>query len=241
MGAQWKQKWRELTANKKGQIVGKLVREIQIAVQQGGTDPDMNARLYAALEKARKNSVTRDTIERAIKVGSGQGGEKAQLETVVYEGFGPHKIPVMVEALTDNRNRTGPEIRTLFNKTGTLGTPGSVGFFFEHMGVVEAVHSEAGRDAETDAIEAGAQNVEELDAEEVPEGHTGATFLTEPKELAAVSKALTALGWKLQASELRHLAKTFPDLTEQQHDEVSAFLSGLDDHSDVHRVYAALK
>lgn len=240
MGAQWKQKWRELTSNKKGQVVGKLVREIQVAVQQGGTDPDMNARLYAALEKARKNSVTRDTIERAIKTGSGQGGEKAQLETVIYEGFTPHKIPVMVEALTDNRNRTGPEIRTLF-KSGSLGTPGSVGFFFEHMGVVEAVHPEAEREAEDDAIEAGAQNVEELDAEEIPEGHTGATFLTDPKELAAVSKALAAMGWKLQASELRYLAKTFPELTEEQHEEVGVFLSALDDHGDVHRVYAAVK
>ncbi|MDB6070518.1 MAG: hypothetical protein JWL81_1689 [Verrucomicrobiales bacterium] len=240
MGAQWKQKWRELTSNKKGQVVGKLVREIQVAVQQGGTDPDMNARLYAALEKARRNSVTRDTIERAIKTGSGQGGEKTQLETVIYEGFTPHKIPVMVEALTDNRNRTGPEIRMLF-KTGALGTPGSVGFFFEHMGVVEAVHPEASREAEDDAIEAGAQNVEELDPEEIPEGHIGATFLTDTKELAAVSKALAALGWKLQASELRYLAKTFPDLTEEQQSEVGAFLSALDDHSDVHRVYAAFK
>ena len=79
MGAQWKQKWRELTSNKKGQVVGKLVREIQVAVQQGGVEPDMNPRLYAALEKARKNSVTRETIERAIKTGSGQGADHARL------------------------------------------------------------------------------------------------------------------------------------------------------------------
>jgi transcriptional/translational regulatory protein YebC/TACO1 len=109
------------------------------------------------------------------------------------------------------------------------------------MGVVEAVHPEGGRQSEDDAIEAGAQNVEELEAEEVPEGHTGATFLTDPKDLAAVSKALAAMGWKLQASELRYLAKTFPELTEAQHEEVSAFLAALDDHGDVHRVYAALK
>ena len=240
MGAQWKQKWRELTSNKKGQVVGKLVREIQVAVQQGGPDPEMNARLYAALEKARRNSVTRDTIERAIKTGSGQGSEKTHLETVIYEGFTPHKIPVMVEALTDNRNRTGPEIRTLF-KAGALGTPGSVAFFFEHTGVVEAIHPHPAPDPEDHAIESGAQNVEPLDPEEIPEHHTGATFLTDPKDLAAVSKSLTALGWKLQASELRYLAKTYPDLTPDQHQEVGNFLAALDDHSDVHRVYAALK
>ena len=116
-----------------------------------------------------------------------------------------------------------------------------MGFFFEHLGVVEAVHPEAAREAEDDAIEAGAQNVEELDAGEIPAGHAGATFLTDPKELAAVSKALGALGWKLQASELRYLAKSFPELTDAQHEEVGAFLSALDDHSDVHRVYAAVK
>ena len=240
MGAQWKQKWRELYANKKGQIVGKLVREIQVAVQQGGVDPELNARLAAALEKARKNSVTRDTIERAIKTGSGQGGEKTQLEAVIYEGFAPHKIPVMVEAFTDNRNRTGPEIRMLF-KNGSLGTPGSVAFLFEHTGVVEATHTDAARDPEEDAIEAGAQNVEPLEADEIAAGEQGWTFLTEPKDLAAVSKALAGMGWKLQASELRQIAKSFPDLTEEQSEEVGRFLSAMDDHADVHHVFAAVK
>lgn len=240
MGAQWKQKWRELYANQKGQLVGKLVREIQVAVQQGGKDPDLNARLAAALEKARKNSVARDTIERAIKVGAGEGGDKARLETVVYEGFAPHKVPVMVEAATDNRNRTGPEIRALF-KAGVFGEPGSVAFLFERAGVVEAVHSDTGRDVEADAIEAGARDVEPLDAEEIPEGALGATFLTEPKDLAAVSRALAEMGWTLQASELRQIAKSSPDLTPEQEEEVGAFLSALDAHPDVLHVFAAVK
>src|SRR5437763_12553042 len=175
MGAQWKQAGREANAQKKGQMTAKLVREIMVAAKLGGADPDSNARLAAAVEKARKASVPRDTIERAIKKGSGQTGEKVNYELVTYEGFAPHKVPVIVECLTDNRNRTAPEIRHLF-RAGSLGAPGSVGFFFDHMGVVEATHADRSRDAESDAIEAGVQNIEPLEAEEVPEGQPGARF-----------------------------------------------------------------
>src|SRR5512134_1821526 len=127
MGAQWKQAGREAAAQKKGQLVGKLVREIIVAAKLGGPDPALNARLAAAVEKARKFSVTRDTIERGIKKGSGQTDEVVNFELVTYEGFAPHKVPVIVECLTDNRNRTAPEIRHLF-KTGALGQPGSMAF-----------------------------------------------------------------------------------------------------------------
>ena len=102
---------------------------------------------------------------------------------------------MIVECLTDNRSRTAPEIRKLF-KAGSLGQPGSVAFFFNHCGVVEATHTDANRDAETDAIEAGAQEVEPLEAEEVPAGQKGARFLTEPKELDHVAKALKARAGK---------------------------------------------
>src|SRR5579863_5377520 len=159
MGAQWKQAGREANAQKKGQMVVKLVREIMVAAKLGGADPDSNARLAAAVEKARKSSVYRDTIERAIKKGAGLTDEKISFELVTYEGFAPHKVPIVVECLTDNRNRTAPEIRNLF-KAGSMGQPGSVAFFFRHLGVVEAAHADAGRDAESDAIEAGAQEVE---------------------------------------------------------------------------------
>src|SRR6266478_9560639 len=153
-------------------MVVKLVREIIVAAKLGGADPDSNARLAAAVEKARKSSVTRDTIERAIKKGAGLTDEKVVFELVTYEGFAPHKVPILVECLTDNRNRTAPEIRHLF-RTGSLGAPGSVGFFFDHVGVVEATHANKSRDAEGDAIEAGAENIEPLEAEEIPEGHIG--------------------------------------------------------------------
>jgi YebC/PmpR family DNA-binding regulatory protein len=240
VGAQWKQAGREINAQKKGQMVVKLVREIMVAAKLGGPDPDCNARLYGALEKARKACVFRDTIERALKKGAGLTDDKVTFEVVTYEGFAPHKIPVIVECLTDNRNRTAPEIRKLF-AGGSMGQPGSVGFFFNHVGVVEATHADPNRDAETDAIEAGAQEVESLETEEVPSGTKGARFITGPRELDAVSKALKAAGWTILASEMRYLAKNFPELDAAGHKQVEDFLNALDDHDDVHHVYAAIK
>lgn len=241
MGAQWKQAGREAAAHKKGQIVGKMVREIMIAAKLGGADPDLNARLFVAVEKAKKASVTRDTIDRAIKKGAGLLDEKIEYETVVYEGFAPHKIPVVVECLTDNRNRTAPDIRHLFSKGGQLGQPGSMSFFFEHLGVVEATHTDKSRDAEGDAIEAGAQNVEPLDAEEVPEGCQGFRFFTDLKELAQVSKWLKQAGWNIVASEMRYVAKNPVELSEKERTAVVDFLQTIDDHDDVSHVFAGLK
>src|SRR5881396_606715 len=129
MGAQWKQAGRVANATKRGQVIGKLVREIMVAAKLGGPDPDLNARLYAALEAARKASVPRDTIERAVKKGAGQTGEKVNYELVTFEGFAPHKVAVIVECLTDNRNRTAPDIRSLF-RNGQFGA--KVGFLFDH-------------------------------------------------------------------------------------------------------------
>jgi YebC/PmpR family DNA-binding regulatory protein len=240
MGAQWKQAGREANAQKKGQMTAKLVREIMVAAKLGGADPDLNPRLAAAVEKAKKASVYRDTIERAIKKGSGQTDEKITYELVTYEGFGPHKVPVVVECLTDSRNRTAPEIRNIF-KAGSLGQPGSVAFFFNHLGVVEASHADANRDAEGDAIEAGAQDIEPLEAEETPPGQKGARFLTAIKDLDQVSKALKSVGWNIIAAEIRYVAKSFTEVSGSGRQEVTDFLNALDDHDDVHRVYAAFK
>ena len=240
MGAQWKQAGRVANATKRGQVIGKIVREIMVAAKLGGPDSDLNARLYAALEAARKASVPRDTIERAVRKGAGQTGGKVNYELVTYEGFAPHKVPVILECLTDNRNRTAPEIRHLF-RAGSLGAPGSVGFFFDRMGVVEATHADKARDAEADAIEAGAQNLEALEADEIPEGRIGARFITDIKDLDTASKFLARAGWKVSASELRYLAKNLVELTEAQRKQVADFLNQLDDHDDVHRVYAAIR
>ena len=240
MGAQWKQSGREINAQKKGQMTAKLVREIMVATKLGGPDPDLNPRLFAAVEKAKKASVYRDTIERAIRKGAGLDTEKVNYELVTYEGFAPHKVPVIIECLTDSRNRTAPEIRNIF-KVGSLGQPGSVAFFFNHLGVVEAAHPDPNRDAEGDAIEAGAQEIEPLEAEEVPAGQKGARFLTEMKDLDHVSKALKAAGWNVISAEMRYLAKNFPELSEAARKDVVNFLNALDDHDDVHRVYAAMR
>src|SRR5438094_8132477 len=155
MGRQWLHAKREVAGLKKGQATQKLVKESMVAAKLGGPDPAGNARLFAALEKARRASVSRDVIERAIKKGSGTGDEKLVMEHVVFEGYAPHKVPVIVEVMTDNNNRTAPEIRGIFRK-GHLGNAGSNKFLFDHVGIVEAYHVDPNSDLETAAIEAGA-------------------------------------------------------------------------------------
>ena len=241
MGAQWKQKWRELAADQKGKIVGKLVREIQVSAKMGGPHPEYNARLAAAIAIAKKQSVTRDTIERAIAKGSGTGPDAVQYDNVVYEGFAPHQVPVVVECLTDNNNRTASEIKMLF-KAGTLGTRGSVGWMFEHCGLVEAHHNDKSLDIEIAALEAEADNVEPLELEgDEAATHIGARFFCASSNLDIVTKALKAQGWTITTSELIYHPKSYPDLTDEQHEEVTHFLQALDGHADVHRVHAAMR
>jgi YebC/PmpR family DNA-binding regulatory protein len=243
MGRQWLHAKREVAGLKKGQVTGKLVKEMMVAAKLGGADPNGNARLFAAVEKARRASVSRDVIERAIKKGAGIGGEKLVMDHVVFEGYAPHKVPIVVEVLTDNTNRTTPEMRVLFKKGGQLGAPGSNKFLFDHVGLVEA-HHPGGVDIEEAAIEAGAQNVEPVshaENDDIPEGVTGARFTTERTDLHAVSQWLAQNGWTVVTSELGYLAKSHPELTEQERTETGEFLHTLEDHDDVHRVWAALK
>ncbi len=243
MGRQWLQAKREVAGLKKGAMIGKLVKEIMVAAKLGGPDPDGNPRLFAIVEKARRASVSRDVIERAIKKGAGIGADKLVMEHVVFEGYAPHKVPLIVEVLTDNNNRTAPEMRVLFKK-GQLGAPGSNKFLFEHVGLVEAHHPDAATDLEGAAIEAGADEVEPLGYEQnddIPAGVAGARFITDRTATAAVSKWLAANGWTVVTSELGYVPKQFPTLTEEQASEVGEFLQSLDDHDDVHRVWAAVK
>lgn len=243
MGRQWLQAKREVAGLKKGQQTGKLVKEIMVAAKLGGPDPAGNARLAAVVEKARKQSVSRDVIERAIRKGAGVGGEKLELEQVFFEGYAPHKVPVIVEVQTDNKNRTAPEIRVLF-KRGQLGAPGSNKFLFDHLGLVEAHQANAQADAEAAAIEAGAQDFVSLtnaDDSEIPEGATGARFLTAPADLHAVTQWLGENGWTIITSELGYVAKSFPELTDEEQTDVHEFLHALEEHDDVHRVWAAAK
>jgi len=243
MGRQWLLAKREVNAKKKSAATSKLVKEIAVAAKLGGPDPDGNARLFAAIEKARKDSVSRDVIQRAINKGAGVGDEKMVLEHVTFEGYAPHKVPVIVEVLTDNNNRTAPEIRVLF-KRGQLGSPGSNKFLFDHVGIVEAHCGDAGADIEAAAIEAGADEVlphTHDQNDDIPADRTGARFITDRTQTAAVSKWLTQNGWAVVTSELGYVPKQYPDLDETAMGEVGEFLQALDDHDDVHRVWAAVK
>jgi YebC/PmpR family DNA-binding regulatory protein len=243
MGRQWLHAKRAIVNLKKGQVVGKIAKEITVAAKLGGGDPAGNARLFAALEKARKASVTRDAIERAIKKGTGVGDDKLTLEHIVFEGYAPHKVPVIVEVYTDNHQRTAPEMRVLFKK-GVLGGANSNKFLFDHVGLVEAHHPDAAIDLETAAIEAGANDFEALthaQNDDIPEGHAGARFITERTSVHAVSTWLKDHGWSVVTSELGHLAKTYPELDDASRAEVGEFLQALEDHDDVQRVWAAVK
>ncbi|APW39251.1 transcriptional regulator [Rhodoferax koreense] len=236
MGAQWKAKGKELAANARGRMFGKLAKDIMIAAR-AGADPASNARLRLVVEQARKVSMPKETLERAIKKGAGLTGEAVHFEHVIYEGFAPHQVPVMVECLTDNVNRTAPEMRVLFRK-GHLGTSGSVAWDFNHVGMIEAEPTGgSAADAELAAIEAGAQDFEPGEEE----GTT--TFLTDPGDLDLVSRALPAQGFTVLSAKLGYKAKNPVDpakLTPSQLEEVEAFLAAIDANDDVQNIFAGL-
>lgn len=211
-----------------------------VAARLGDPNPENNARLRAAVEAGRKQSMPRDTIDRAIKKGSGVGADAIQYDLVTYEGFAPHKVPVIVECLTDNKNRTAADVRGLFKK-GQLGAMGAVAWMFDRLGVIEASFAGAGADWEGAAIEAGAQDVEAMDGEDVESGKTGAIFYTSPEDLDTVNKALSSAGWLVSKSELSYKAKSFSELAADARKEVETFLGDIDDCDDVHRVYAGIK
>jgi len=235
MGAQWKAKHKDLAANARGRIFGKLSKDIMLAARSGA-DPASNARLRLVVEQARKVSMPKETLERAIKKGAGLSGEAVNFEHVIYEGFAPHRVAVMVECLTDNVNRTAPEMRVLFRK-GQLGTAGSVAWDFDHLGMIEAEPAVAGADPELAAIEAGAQDLE-------PGDEAGTTlFLTDPSDLDLVSRALPAQGFKVLSVKLGYKAKNPVDpasLSQAQLEEVEAFLAAIDDNDDVQQVFVGL-
>ncbi len=235
MGAQWKAKGKELAANAKGRLFGRLAKDIMIAARNGA-DPASNARLRLIVEQARKVSMPKETLDRAIKKGAGLTGETVNFEHVIYEGFAPHRVPLMVECLTDNVNRTAPEMRVLFRK-GQLGTSGSVAWDFDHVGMIEAEPAVAGADAELAAIEAGAQDLEVGDEE----GST--TFLTDPADLDLVSRALPTHGFRVLSAKLGYKPKNPVNpaaLSAEQLEEVEVFLAAIDAHDDVQNIFAGL-
>jgi YebC/PmpR family DNA-binding regulatory protein len=233
MGAQWKHKGRTEHAAAKGRLFTKLVKELIVAAKAGGADPGSNPRLRMAMDAAKKASMPRDTLERAIKKGAGLLDEPVNYEVVTYEGFAPHQVPVIVECLTENKTRTAANIRLLFRK-GQIATSGAVSWDFNRLGVIEATPPEGGADAETAAIEAGAQ---ELEA-----GEEGATrFLTAPTDLDTVSRALAGMGWTVSAQNLAWIAKNPVSLEGEARAEVESFLEAMDEDDDVQNIYVGLK
>lgn len=231
MGAQWKTKHKMDAANARGRIFTKLAKEIMVAARNGA-DPSMNAKLRSAIEAAKKASMPKDTLERAIKKGAGLLDGPVNYETVVYEGFAPHQVPVIVECLTDNKNRSAQSMRLLFRK-GQLGSSGSVSWDFKHLGQIEAVPTSADADMELAAIEAGAQDFEQGEDGEV-------IFLTESTDLDAVAKALPEFGYDVHSAKLVYRANNPVSLDDAARAEVEAFLDAIDNDDDVQNVYVGL-
>lgn len=235
MGKGWKNPIKAANSAKKGLRFSKLAKEIQVAAKLGGADPDMNARLRMAVDAAKAESCPKDTIERAIKKGAGLLDGEAQPEEVLYEGFGPAQVGILVECQTDNRARTATDIKVAFNKNnGRMAEAGSIAWMFDRVGLLEGFNTNQDLDIEEEAIEAGASDVESLESE----AGLGASFYTAPDELDVVRKALLDRGWTIEVMELSYKAKNITDISEEDKQLLSELLEKLDDNEDSYRVYS---
>ena len=216
---------------KRGALFTKLARAIQVAAKEGGGDPEGNAALANAIQKAKDNSMPKDNIERAIAKGTGSDSDADAFETVVYEGYGPGGVAFLVEALTDNRNRTGSEVRHIFSKGGgSLGEPGSVAWQFEKKGILLVDAERFSEDDLMIAIDAG--------AEDVAQDENVWEIVTEPGALQEVRIALEGAGVELQNAELTMRPTTSIDLDEDAARKVLRLIEALDDQDDVNAVHA---
>lgn len=234
MGKQWKKGHKLAESQKKGAIFTKLAREIQVAARMGGDDPDMNSRLKMAITAAQKASVPKDTIERAIKKGSGKLDDGSQIEELTYEGYGPHGVGIMVECQSDNKTRTVSEVRNIFNKNGgNMGESGAVAWMFDRVCLIEGTKSEVG-DPEEEAIEAGANEVE------TGEDDNSYAFYGPPEDLDSIRTALMERGWDITVAELSYKAKEISSLSDDQKEDVIKLLGVLEDNDDTHRIHATI-
>lgn len=215
----------------RAKVFAKIIRQVEVAAREGGSDLSANATLRTMYAKARDASVPIDTIERAIKRGSGEL-EGVRYESTSYEGYAPAGVAVIVECLTDNRNRTGAEIRNLFNKNGgTLAEPGAVSWQFERKGVIAVPHSIDEERIMDVAMEAGAEDLADEDERWL--------VTTAPAELMAVRGALEQAGIKTDSSELAMLpTSTVEVASESEARKVLRLIEALDDHDDVQNVYS---
>jgi YebC/PmpR family DNA-binding regulatory protein len=218
---------------KRGKLFSKLSRAIIVAAKEGGADPSGNLALQNAIEKARSYSMPKDNIDRAIAKGSGAESDGSQFETVVYEGYGPSGVAVIVEALTDNRNRTASDVRHTFSKNdGNLGTSGAVVWLFERRGVVLVPAEGVDEDELTlAAAEGGADDVT-LDG-------SSYQVLSAPENLATVREAVESAGFAIDSAELTMLPKTTVEVVDESDaKKVLRLMDQLEDNDDVQDVYA---
>jgi YebC/PmpR family DNA-binding regulatory protein len=216
---------------RRGQAFTKLARAISVAAREGGGDPESNATLANAVQKARDASMPKDNIERAIAKGTGEGADADAIESVLYEGYGPGGVALLIEALTDNRNRTSSDVRHALTKHGgALGEPGSVAYLFEKRGVIVV---DAGRYSEDDliaAIDAGAEDVSvDDDVFEV---------VASPGDLAAVRAALEAAGVEIQSAELTQQPTSRVAVEDEQAAKLIRLIEALEENDDVNAVHA---
>ena len=230
-------KWAQIKHKKatvdarRGQLFTKLARAITVAARDGGGDPDGNASLANAIEKAKSYRMPKDNIERAIAKGTGEGGDAAAIESVTYEGYGPGGVAILVDCLTDNRNRTAAEIRNIFTRAdASLGEPGSVAWMFDKKGIVLVDGSRYSEDDLMPAIDAGAEDV-------ATEGDSR-RIVSEPADLRAVREALGAAGIDVESTEQTMIPRTVVELGPDDARKLLRLLDALDDHDDVDQVHA---
>jgi YebC/PmpR family DNA-binding regulatory protein len=219
------------TDARRGQLFTKLARAITVAAREGGGDPESNFTLAAAVQKARDYSMPKDSIQRAIDRGAGGGGDADTIDRVMYEGYGPAGVAVLVEALTDNRNRTSADVRHAFDKHGgSLGEPGSVAWVFEKRGVVMVDADRYSEDDLMAAIDAGAEDV-------AREGDS-LKVVSAAEDLAAVRDALESSGVDIESAELTMEPKNVVEVGRSDAGAVMRLMEDLDDHDDVEAVHA---
>jgi YebC/PmpR family DNA-binding regulatory protein len=216
---------------KRGKLFSKLARAITVAARDGGGDVNGNPALATAVQKARDASMPKDKIQKAIDTGTGAGSDSAAIERIIYEGYGPAGVAVMVEALTDNRNRASAEIRHAFSSHGgSLGEPGSVAWIFEKKGAVTVDAERYGEDDLMAAIDAGAEDMRSEDGKW--------TVLSEPSDLTAVCEALASAGVEIEAATIATEPKSTVELKGHDAERLLKLLDTLDDQDDVDEVFA---
>lgn len=239
MGKAWKNAGKVAKAEKKGKIFNKLAREILVAAKLGGTDPEGNARLKAAICEAKSLSCPKETIDRALKKASGDTGDTI-IEEKIYEAFGPHQVGIIIECQTDNKNRSISDLKNLLRKnSGVWAESGSVSWNFNKVGMLEASTTKTFNDIEEEAIEVEASAVETGEIDE-QDKITSYIFYTDLENLEAVRKTLLARDWIILKAEPAYRVKQNSDLTAKQKEEVYPLLQQLDDFEDSRRIYSSI-